>query len=431
LIQVVVRKYIRLKSKTKFDWWLSGICMARAFNGLVFMTYAATLPVLQQEWNMSAAAAGSIAGGFQFGYAISLVIFSALSDRLGPKPLYLVSMTVSALCALLFAGWARDYWTGMMLYTLTGLSLGGNYTTALMILAHRYPIEKRGKAMGFFIASTSLGYALSLALCGITMPIGGYQLAFWVTCSGTGLGAVLAWCTLLRTRVDIPKRSEGQRFTREVLGNRPVMTLIGGYIGHCWELLGLWAWTPAFLYAALALAGSGETQALGWGSHLSAGFHIMGLLASFSMGWLSDRLGRAPVMAALAMVSALCSFLFGWTVGMPFFVVVCVGIVYSFSALGDSPILSASLTETVSSAYMGAAFGLRSVLGFSAGAISPVVFGAILDWTNPGAVENGVYSNWGWAFAVFGVGGLCAWGAAVYFGRFGVKTRKSEPRNVE
>jgi len=57
------------------------------------MTYAAALPVLHQQWGMSAAEAGSIAGGFQFGYALSLVIFSFLADRLSPKKLYLGSMT--------------------------------------------------------------------------------------------------------------------------------------------------------------------------------------------------------------------------------------------------------------------------------------------------------------------------------------------------
>jgi MFS family permease len=159
-----------LQSKTKFDWWLAGICLARTFNGLVFMTYAATLPVLQREWGMSAAAAGSIAGGFQLGYAVSLVIFSFLADRLCPKKLYLGSMTACAVCALLFAGWARDYVSGLVLYMFIALAMGGNYTTGLIILAHRYPIEKRGRVMGFFIASTSLGYALSLMLSGAAIP---------------------------------------------------------------------------------------------------------------------------------------------------------------------------------------------------------------------------------------------------------------------
>jgi len=406
-----------LQSKNTFDWWLCGICLTRTFNGLVFMTYAASLTVLQQEWGMSAAAAGSIAGGFQFGYAISLVVFSFLADRFSPKKLYLGSMTACAIFALLFAGGASDYISGLILYMLVALSMGGNYTTGLIILAHRYPIEKRGRAMGFFIASTSLGYAFSLALSGAAMPVGGYRLAFWLTCSGPAVGAVLAWITLLRTAVGKPQRSSGQRFDREVLRNRPVMALIGGYTGHSWELLGMWAWTPAFLAVAFVAAGHEGIQAVGIGAYLTAGFHLIGLVASFSMGWLSDRLGRAPLMIVLAGVSTLCSFSFGWTMGLPLSIVFLVGMVYSFSGLGDSPILSATLTESVNVSYMGAAFGLRSVLGFSAGAISPVVLGAVLDMTNRGVVENGVYTNWGWAFSILGIGGLGAWLAALYYAR--------------
>ncbi|MGD2096193.1 MAG: MFS transporter [Desulfobacterales bacterium] len=409
------RKDSALRFKIQFDWWLVGVCLARTFNGLVFMTYAATLPVLQKEWGMTAAAAGTIAGGFQLGYAVSLVIFSFLADRFCPKRLYLGSMTACAVCALLFAGWARDYVSGLVLYMFTALAMGGNYTTGLIIIAHRYPIEKRGRAMGFFIASTSLGYAISLILSGAAMPAGGYKLAFWLTCSGPAVGAVLAWITLYRTFVGKPLRAKGQRFGREILRNRPVMTLIGGYTGHSWEILGMWAWTPTFLAAVLAVSGYEGIQAVGKGVHLTAGLHLMGLTASFTMGWLSDRLGRAPLLVGLAGVSTLCSFSFGWTIGLPFSIVILVGTVYAFSGLGDSPILSATLTESVNVSYMGAAFGLRSVLGFGAGAISPVVLGAVLDLTNPGITETGVFRNWGWAFSVLGVGGLGAWLAAIYF----------------
>jgi len=406
-----------MKVQSKFDWWLTGICLARTFNGLVFMTYAAALPVLQREWEMSAAAAGSIAGGFQFGYAISLVIFSFLADRFCPKKLYLYSMTACAVCSLLFAGLARDYYSGLGLYTLTALSMGGNYTTGLIIMAQRYSIATRGRAMGFFIASTSLGYALSLMLSGMSIPVGGYIFAFWLTCSGPTVGAVLAWMTLSQTIVSKPTRTKDQRFNREVLRNRPVMALIGGYTGHAWEVLGMWAWTPAFLAVAFVLVGYEGIEAAGFGANLTAGFHLMGLLASFSMGWLSDRLGRAFLLMVLAGISTICSFIYGWTIGFPISIIILVGIIYSFTSLGDSPILSAALTETVNSAYMGAAFGLRSMLGFSAGAISPIILGLVLDLTNRGISANGLYTNWGWAFSVLGIGGLFAWLAAIYYGR--------------
>lgn len=401
----------------KFDWWLTGICFSRVFNGLVFMTYAAALPVLQKEWQMSAVAAGSIASGFQIGYAVSLVIFSTLADRISPKLLYLWSMSWAALLSLGFAFLARDYLSALLLYTFVAISLGGTYTTGLMILADQYPVKRRGMAMGFFIASTSLGYALSLFLSGIALPIGGYKLSFLLTCLGPLIGSILAWITLLKTEVSAQERQEGQRFNKDVLGNRPARLLIGGYTFHSWELLGMWAWTPAFLAGCLAIGGTEALRAAGFGSYIAASFHVTGLLASFSMGALSDQLGRARVILLMSGISMVCSFVFGWSIGWPFILVMGIGLIYAFSALGDSPVLSAALTEAVDVQYLGAAFGLRSFLGFGAGSISPLVFGAVLDWTNPITSTPTHYTTWGWAYSILGLGGFGAVWIAYRFGK--------------
>ena len=116
-------------------------------------------------------------------------------------------------------------------------------------------------------------------------------------------------------------------------------------------------------------------------------------------------------------ISMVCSFIFGWSVGWPFILVIGIGIIYAFSALGDSPVLSAALTEAVDGPYLGAAFGLRSLLGFGAGAISPLMFGAILDWTNPTALTHLHYTTWGWAYSILGFGGLGAVWTAYRFRR--------------
>jgi MFS family permease len=49
---------------------------------LGFMMYAAALPLLLEAWGMSGTAAGSIATSAQLAYAISLMLFSWLADRL-------------------------------------------------------------------------------------------------------------------------------------------------------------------------------------------------------------------------------------------------------------------------------------------------------------------------------------------------------------
>jgi MFS family permease len=325
-------------------------------------------------------------------------------------------MSSGALFSLAFAFLARGYLSALFLYTLVAISLGGTYTTALMILADRYPVQRRGMATGFFIASTSLGYALSLFLSGIAIPLGGYKLSFLMTCLGPLAGSILAWITLVKTRVSVAVRQKEQRFTKEVLRNKPAMLSIGGYTCHSWELLGMWAWTPAFLSSCLAFRGAGGLSAAGLGAYITAGFHLMGLIASFSMGSLSDNLGRARVIILLASISTVCSFVFGWTIGWPFILVIGIGLVYAFTTLGDSPVLSTALTEVVNPSYLGAAFGLRSLLGFGAGAISPLVFGAILDWTNPLKTGQDPYSTWGWAFSILGLAGFGAIWAAYRFG---------------
>ena len=74
----------------KIDLWLVGICLSRLGTGLVLIAYAAVLPVLQREWNMTAARGGSISSAGHFAYAISLVIFSSLADLWGAKKCFWV-----------------------------------------------------------------------------------------------------------------------------------------------------------------------------------------------------------------------------------------------------------------------------------------------------------------------------------------------------
>jgi MFS family permease len=393
------------------DGWLLSLCVARTFNTAIFMSYAAALPVLRPAWAMSATAAGSVSTGWQLGYAVSLVFFSALADRVGARRVFLISAWFSALAALLFAFFARSYLSGLVLYTLAALSQGGTYTTAIMLVADRYPPERRGGAVGWLIASSSAGYALSLLLSGAMLRLGGYSLAFLVTACGPVLGAVTAWILLREDPDVIHRRAPGARFGTAVLRNGRAMRLITGYTAHSWELLGMWTWVPAFLAAGFVVSGAGDVEAVELGAYVSSAFHMMGLFASTSMGKLSDRLGRRDVLLGTAAISAGCSFAFGWLIGWPLAIVFTVGAVYGFTALGDSPVLSTALTESVSAPYLGAALALRSFLGFGAGAVAPLAFGAILDATNARGVTP---TTWGWAFVGLGVGGaiatLCAWG---------------------
>jgi MFS family permease len=398
----------------RLDGWLLALCLARAAMMAMFMTYAAVLPVLLAAWGMSATMAGSISTGFQAGYAVSLVFFSALADRIGARRVFVWSSWLTAVSGLLFAALARSYVSGLVLYTIVAVANGGTYTTAIMLLADRYPPARRGAAVGWLIASSSLGYALSLVLSGAALAWGGYPAAFFASACGPVVGALIVAVALRNTPNLVHARRPESRFGSAVLKNPRAMRLVAGYTFHSWELLGMWAWVPAFLAAAFAVGGAGSVRAVELSAYVSASFHVMGLVASSSMGGLSDRLGRRAVLVGLAASSTACSFAFGWLIGWPMALLFAVGAVYAFTALGDSPVLSTAFTEAVPPAYLGAGLALRSLLGFGAGAVAPLAFGAVLDATNPAGVTPTV---WGWAFVTLGLGGLGATWAALGLAR--------------
>jgi MFS family permease len=390
--------------------WLAGVCVSRFLMALVFTSYAAVLPVLQRDWDMSAAAAGSVASAFQIGYAISLVGWNLLADRIGARPVFLWSSLAGAPAAMAFALLASGPLSAALLYGFTALMIGGNYTPGLILIADRFPASTRGRATGFFLAATSIGYAGSLFLAGAVLARWGWRAALIAASLGPVVAAVVAAWTVWDTPTRVHPRAAGQGFGSEVLRNPGALLLMAAYTFHSWELLGMWAWTPAFLSASLMREGVELGRATFGGARLTALFHLTGFVASLSAGWLSDRFGRTAVIIAMLAVSTTCSFLFGWLVAAPFWILVVVGLVYGFSAVGDSSVLSVGLTEVVAPHVLGSALALRSLLGFGAGAVAQSAFGLVLDATNTGRP----YTQWGWAYALLGVGGLAGLASSVW-----------------
>ena len=390
------------------DLWLGGLCVARVGFAMMFMTYAATLTLLREDWAMTAGQAGLIHGSFHIGYLTSLFGIGFLADRFGAKRTFLYSSIAGAVGAFAFALYADDFMSGFLLHGLAALFAGGSYTPVLTLIAQRFDPARRGRAIGLYIAASSAGGALSLFLSGVMMEVAGWRSAFYVTAAGPALGTLLAFWTLRHTPNLIPPPPEdgGQEsLRREVLTNKPAMLVIAGYTFHSWELLGMRAWLPAFLATALGATVKDGARAAGIAATLTAVMTAVGMGGNILGGGLSDRWGRTAVMLLMGVGSLICSFSIGWFLTAPIWLLVVLGLAYHFTAIGDSPVYSTAMTEVVSPRYIGAAYSLRSVTGFGAGAISPAVFGLVLDWANRGGGSGGTLA-WGLAFTSLGLGGL-------------------------
>ena len=115
--------------------WLISLVLSRSFMTLIFMTYAASLPTLTREWSMTATQAGLVQTAFSAGFAISLFTVSWFSDHIGPRRMFLWSCWLGAAAALAFAMFARSYEQALWLYGIVGLTQGGSYTPAIMLVA--------------------------------------------------------------------------------------------------------------------------------------------------------------------------------------------------------------------------------------------------------------------------------------------------------
>jgi len=377
------------------------LCLSRAATCTAAMAYAGALPFLRTAWDMDAAAAGSVQSVYNFSVALALLVASWLAGRIGARRVFVVSSWAAAAAAVAMALLARSQVSALPLVALVGITQGGAYTPALMLVAELVPPARRGTAMGALLASGSFGYWLSVSGALGASALVDYRWGFALCAAGPLVGAV-AGSLALRGHPDRPashRQSSGGGVWAALVAPASLLLTLG-YVAHTWELLGLWAWLPAFLTHALGDSGLG---AVGMGLLVASAVHLAGIAATLTTGVISDRLGRRTVLIGAALCSGVLTALVGLSADWAPWLALVLAAAASFAAYGDSGVLSTAMTESVAPRHLGTVLAVRSLLGFGAGAVAPVAFGAVLD-------QSG---TWAWSFAVLALGGAAAVMAAL------------------
>jgi MFS family permease len=374
------------------------LVLARICTTAIFMTYPACLSVLLTAWQMSATGAGIVQGVFTASFALSLLIASFLCDRIGAKRIFKTATLLSAFAAVLFGLFARSFESAILFIGLVGLSQGGTYIPAIMLVAANTPDKKKASAVGWVLAGMSAGYVISIFLSTTLLSLYGYQAAFLATASMTLLGWGLGHVAVGHAREQAQSANTAVTAFDASMKRRSRLLTVG-YVGHCWELFGAWAWIPAFL--ASAILGEGRMSPIELGLWTALALHLSGFFASFLSGYAADRFGARRVLIAFGLLGGACSVSIGWLTDLSVPLLLGIAAIYGFATIGDSPVLSSAMTDAVPAERLGRILGLRSILGVGAGALSPVIFGLAFDLA-PSTVA------WGCAFSTLALGAIVA-----------------------
>jgi MFS family permease len=299
------------------------------FEWYDFFIYGSVAPIIAKHFF---AAAGetqgyiltllTFAAGF-FARPFGAIFFGRLGDRTGRKRTFLVTITVMGLATFL-AGLLPDAsaiglaapWLLVALRVAQGFAIGGEYGGAAIYVAEHARDGHRGAATGWIQLSASIGLILALGVILLAQrAIGDTAFADWGWRIPFLLSAILLGISLwIRLRLDESPlfqriREEG-RLARAPLREALLepanlktilIVLIGILMGQgvVWYLAQFY--TLFFLQHVLKLDLAHTTAFIMEVTAITLPFYMF-------FAWLSDRIGRKPVMLAGLMVAALATF---------------------------------------------------------------------------------------------------------------------------
>ena len=262
---------------------------------------------------------------FAAGFAVrpfGALVFGRIGDLVGRKYTFLITIVIMGLSTFLVGVLPSYASIGIAapviliaLRLLQGLALGGEYGGAATYVAEHAPDGKRGLYTSFIQTTATVGLALSLAvILGCQMALGkeafeawGWRLPFLLSVVLLG---VSVWIRLQLSESPLfqQMKAEGKQskapitesfFSRN--GKIALLALLGATAGQAVVWYGGQFYAMYFLSQTLKVDSTTTWLLIGAALVLATPFFVF-------FGWLSDKIGRKPIIMAGCLLAALTYF---------------------------------------------------------------------------------------------------------------------------
>ncbi len=313
------RVVVASSAGTAFEWYDFFIfgALAQTISKVFFAGLEPTAALI--------AALGLFAAGFAF-RPLGALIFGVIGDRVGRKGAFLA--TVSIMGAATFAiGLLPTYETAgilspvllIVLRILQGLALGGEYGGAAIYVAEHAPNHRRGASTGWIQSSAAFGLLAALLVILVTRTMLGEEAFLdWAWripfLASLVLLIVSVWLrfklsespafTKLKEEGDVCKTPLREAFGRRENLKRVLIAFFGIMCAQGAVWYATFFYMQVFLGRSLAVPERTVNMLLIVMTLVSAPLYVF-------FGWLSDRVGRKPVLVG-GMLLALLLYLPGF-----------------------------------------------------------------------------------------------------------------------
>ena len=348
------------------------------FSLFPFATFVASIPLIEKQWGLINTEVGAISGVYFLGYVLGAILLVPISDKYSTKNTLFFAVSVSAFSHLAFSIFANGLLSALLLRFISGAAFSGVYVIGQKIIGQNTSVESRGSSIGLYVTGFYAGGGLSLLLAGYLLLILSWETVYLLVSCISIMSVLLALIFIIK--IDLLPTNPGSAFINlKVLLNKKLFVASFSYAMHAWELYIMRMWFPVFLAYLYIESGSGLNSSAALAATIAG---IISIFASFTPllgASYSDGKNRAKIAIVILAISSVLSLIIGLTVLLPIIFAIIIGFIWTLFVGSDSAIYTTLITENAKPEELGSSLAVHTIFAFGTAAISPLVFGIILD----------------------------------------------------
>lgn len=350
-----------MSASYKKVFWAAGF--GWMFDAMDVALLSFIMVALRQEWGLSPEEAGLLGTGNLVGMAIGAMAGGYLADRVGRKPVFLLTLLLFG-AASFASAFATGFFTMLLFRFLMGLGLGAELPVASTLVNEFAPPEKRGSTVVLLESFWAVGWIAAAVISYFIIPEYGWRVAVIIGALPIGY----AWYA----RRAIPESPQFHKRAEQV----PLQKLL---TSHKRETVALWAvwFAIAFSYYGMFLWMPSVLVDKGFTMIKSFQYVLMMTLAQlpgyFAAAYLVENWGRKKTLASFLFMTAVMAFAFGQSSQTTELLVT--GALLSFFNLGAWGALYAYTPENYPTPLRATGSGFASGIGRIGSIIAPYLVG--------------------------------------------------------